>query len=134
MDLEREVIRLRKWNHFWISCAVLIILGSVAVWQFSKAQSMMFQLELSRNLDDVRLSAASDGPFVVTHLAAYETKTWARVEPIAIIDSAGGYLSLKGLTWYDLNDEVTNPPGPDTELRAFYFKPEVALDRKALPR
>lgn len=132
MDVEYEIIRLRKWNHFWISCAILTVAAAVAVWQFSKLNATMDALKLSRNLDNVHLSSLNDGPYVVTHVADYNRKTSARVEPIAIIDSAGGSLSLKGLTWYDLNGEVTNSPGPDAVLRAFYYRPEVARDRAEL--
>lgn len=133
MDLEREVRRLRAWNCVWMG--VVLLCAIWGLWAGPVLEGVRHPpLRLVRDADTVRLSATSDGPFVVTALVSSGSsepeKRWAALDPpLIIVDSHGGEVSLRDLAWRDYLGTATNPPRQDQPLRALYLRPEVAQPR-----
>lgn len=79
----------------------------------------------------LRLSSSSDGPFIVTHLAAYGTSeaekaTAALPEPVAITDSAGASLkpdAMKKLVWRSSTTGEKMPAPEPKNIVALYYRP-----------
>lgn len=135
MDVEREIRKLKRWNAVCVTTLILIVGWMAGARVIESFRESMRTLEYSRDGDVLRLSASTDGPFVVTHISVEgypePGKLWAALpEPLAIIDSHGGYVDLSKLNWYDYMGEPANPPGSQTPLEALYFVPKFAEKRE----
>jgi hypothetical protein len=128
---DAAVRRLVFWNRFWL-CLLLIAVG--ARWLFLWFDAFHTSLRVIWTDSGLRLTTASDGPFVVTHLAlmgwevgSENQKAVAPLpQPIAIIDSDGAIISaaeLSKLTWRNVHGQPAPPPPTGAPLRALYYRP-----------
>ena len=135
LDHTRLMRRLLFWNRFFITLLVLSVLFLGAQWKMRELR----ELKVSWQGDgSIRLRSASDGPFVVTHLALPgDSGVGARASaalprPLAVIDSSGGELlesEVARLIWMDDHGQKMPAPLPGTPLRALYFEPNTARPR-----
>ena len=124
-----------------IAVIILFIafIGSAgALWLSSTAKSMMYTLSVNWQPDGgLRFTAASDGPFIIMCLEhgfdTAEQRTARLPETIVITDSTGARLSKEEVTqlkWHDAWGRPIAAPKEGSEIKAFYFHPKVAVERK----
>lgn len=126
---------LEPGNPFLVLALLLggIICGGYATLDSLTADLKTLRLYEERN-GDLRFSASSDGPFVVTHLIRVEpgrgrTAVAALPEPIAIAESGGKILSraqIARLRWIDNYSQPMTEFLPDSRFEAIYHRPLVA--------
>ena len=99
-------------------------------------------LRISRDTNGgLHLIPLTDGPFVVTHLAAYGTSEAEKAaavlpEPIAITDSAGAYIgpdTIKKLVWRSGITGEQVPVPPRANIVALYYRPRATVRPQARP-
>ena len=86
---------------------------------------------------EIRLSSASDGPFVVTHLVKYGNNEGEKAvaqlpQPVAIVDSAGMTIEkddISKLQWVNIYGQPVTAPKAGAEIKALYYRPEMATRR-----
>lgn len=125
----REVRRLVWWNRLW--AALLLIVAICWGWSaaLNRAREATHRLSVHWRVGGLTLRSASDGPFLVTHLALIGTSREAEKavaqlpEPLAIIDSGGAGIShdtYRKLVWKNFLGNPVPPPQPGAPLRALY--------------
>jgi len=140
--IEERIQRLERCNVGLVIVSIilsLILIGFAGlIWIDSTAESMMYTLYVNWQPDGgLRFMAASDGPFIVTHLEhgfnTGEVRTARLPESIVITDSTGARLSkeeVKRLKWRDVWGRPIAAPKEGSDIKAFYFRPKVAIQRK----
>jgi hypothetical protein len=109
--------------------ALLICLGFVFL---QHAVHEVHRLRVMWDGDNVHVFSASDGPFVMTHLARMRdgTNEYAVAQlpsPVTIIDSRGERFSagfIDSLTWITPSGSTSAPPAVGSPMKAFYYIPE----------
>jgi hypothetical protein len=118
--------RVSLWG-LWI--IVVVAVGYAGSSRFARSiDDWQHRLSLSREGDIVRLSTASDGPFLVFGIAAYgessRDKCWSAIEPpLVIMDSNGATVDLKSLHWRDDHNEPASQP-TGQRLYPLFVRPE----------
>lgn len=128
----RDVRRLAWWNRVWAS---LLLIGAIC-WGWSaalnRAREATHRLSVHWRDGGLTLRSASDGPFLVTHLALIGAPNEAEKAvaqlpvPLAIIDSGGAVISqetYRKLVWKNFLGNPVPPPQPGSPLRALYTRP-----------
>src|SRR4028118_18775 len=136
---DKKIRRLVIWNRIWLVLLVLALVSFAgSAWlgsTFSRARALSATWLPS---GEVRLSSASDGPFVVTHLVKYGhdegEKAVARLpQPIAIVDSAGATIEkdvIAKLAWVNIFGEPVPAPNVGSNIEVLYYRPEVTNRRQ----
>ena len=135
---EERIRRLEIWNLILLTLIVLSVLGFIGNAWLNSTLTNVRALSVAWQSDgEIHFSSASDGPFVITHLVKYGNnegeKAVARLpQPLAIVDSAGSTLSkgeVTKLVWVNIFGEPVTAPKAGTEIKALYFRPEMATRR-----
>lgn len=129
---DQEIRRLVWWNRFW---AALLLIGAT-LWvgsaALNRARESTQRLSVYWREGGLALRSASDGPFLVTHLALIGTPTEAEKavaqlpEPLAIIDSGGATISrdiYRKLVWRNFLGNPVPSPQEGAPVRALYTRP-----------
>jgi hypothetical protein len=140
---EERLRRLELWNRFFVALLALAFLGTaVALFllrAYDETQSKIYALHaIWLPGGEIKFSATSDGPFIVTHLVVDgglepEKKVARLPQPIAIIDSHGAVLSktqILKLAWVDIYGQTTAAPKAGSVIKALYYRPQVAAKRE----
>lgn len=129
MDMGRKLNRLQVSVTFlWVIVAIVgAIAGMRALIYDTQERTQALHCTLDPATDEVRVSASSDGPFVVFGLAASGESTgdkrWAPFTvPLTITDSAGASVKLADLKWVDYLGQPSTPP-VGRPLTALYVRP-----------
>ena len=143
MEADTERVKRLERRSAGLIIAVIILfiafIGSAgALWLSSTADSLMYTLSVNWQPDGgLRFTAASDGPFIIMYLEhgfnTAEQRTARLPEKIVITDSTGAKLSkekVKQLKWRDAWGRPIAAPKEGAEIKAFYFRPKVAVGRK----
>jgi hypothetical protein len=131
-----EARRLVFWNRFWLGVLLVGMLREGARWVFITSDLFPTSLRVFWSQGGLRLSSASDGPFVVTgpELGGGEAGNEGNkavvpfTRPVVIIDSDGATITpaeLKQLTWRGISGGPVPPPPEGAPIRALYFRPLV---------
>jgi len=128
-ELEKEVRRLRTQFNGLVGVLVFAALGWYGLGQLKEAVSGKPRIRATDQ--QVVFSLAGDGPYVITHLEARggDGSTgdfrWTPLNPpVAVLDSAGAHIDLRGRKWFDYKGEENDPPARDAKIRALYYQPE----------
>ena len=143
MEANTERIRQLERRCAGLIIAVILLfiafIGSAgALWLSSTADHLMYTLSVNWQPDGgLRFTAASDGPFIILYLEhgfdTAEQRTARLPETIVITDSTGARLSkeeVKQLRWRDAWGRPIAAPKEGAEIKAFYFRPKVAVERE----
>lgn len=127
MEQDWQIRKLQRWNRFWV-CLVVIAALTWAGHSIIDAQSQGISVLYGTwDGQGLKLSAMTDGPFVVTHLVDQYGKTWAALpRPIAVVDSHGSYIpveDMKKLRWQDYLGQPCPFPVKNANISAFYYRP-----------
>jgi len=112
---------------------ILVLLGMAGLWFLRMKTEKMFRLSACWSGDQIHVSSAKDGPWLVTHLVAYQAYGgWRAVaqltNPVTIIDSRGHYFSreeIDKLEWVDFSGGTQTPPAVGEEIGVMYIVPTV---------
>jgi hypothetical protein len=126
MELERQMRRLLLWNRFWLSLLIMTALAW-GVHSFIAAETQdTYTLTERWDGQGLKLSALTDGPFVITHLVDRRTRSWAALpSPIAVVDSHGVYIPIndvKKLHWQDYLGQPCPFPATNARITALYYR------------
>ena len=123
-----------------IAVTILFIacIGSAGALWLSSAVDSVKTLSVNWQPDGgLRFTSLSDGPFIIMYLEhgfnTAEQRTARFPETIVITDSTGARLSkeeVKQLKWRDAWGRPIAAPKEGAEIKAFYFRPKVAVERK----
>jgi hypothetical protein len=143
MKTTEEKLRRLEGHYLGLLVVVVILcittIGAVGYrWVSSAAESLIYTLSVNWEPDGgLRFTSSSDGPFIVMYLehgfSTAEQRTARLPEPIVITDSTGARLSkeeVKQLKWRDAWGRPIAAPKEGAEIKAFYFRPKVAVERK----
>lgn len=124
MDKDMQVRRLLIWNRFWLTALVMCMVLGGGWLYLQKETSSIYELKASWSDEGLRLSCVGQGPYIVTHLIDWRTKTCAELaKPIVVFDSYGGRISLseiKALAWRNTMNEPCEPPKQFSEVEVLY--------------
>ncbi len=131
---DNQLRRLIIWNRLWLGLFMVLLISWGGLSWANRIYSDMRALRVSwRSGGDIKFSSASDGPFVITHLATVarseQEKSVARLsQPIVVVDSAGATLSkseVEKLKWHGYRGAAQPSPAAGTAIVAFYYRPLV---------
>ena len=127
MEENWQIRKLQLWNRFWV-CLLVIATLTWAGKHFIDAQTRdLYTLHDTWDGQGLKLSAMSDGPFVVTHLVDRYSKTWAALpRPVAVVNSHGAYIpveEMQKLYWQDYLDQPCPFPLKNADIKALYYLP-----------
>jgi len=132
---DKQINRLIFWNRFWLTLFILHLLGYGSLYALKSVTGDTYVLRPAWDSEKgLSFHAASDGPFVITHLVDRRQYITAALQPpLAYIDSAAVGLSVeefKKLKWQsDFLDEEVTPPKDGTNVTALYYRPQEARKR-----
>ncbi len=143
MKTNEERIRRLEGHYLGLFVVVSVMCFTIIgvagyIWISSKVDSMVYSLSVNWQPDGgLRFTSSSDGPFIVTYLEhgfnTGEVRTARLPESIVITDSTGARLSkeeVKKLKWRDVWGRPIAAPKEGSDIKAFYFRPQVAVERK----
>jgi hypothetical protein len=134
---EREIRRLVIWNRLWLAGLILVSVWYGAARLIASAQASLYQLRPSWDGEVLRLTAPSDGPFVVTHLVNRSNQSTAPLpHPLGYIESHGVYITgdeYKKLEWRSMYGEKIAGPPVGAKVTALYYRPLEARWRDEPP-
>lgn len=128
---EGELRRLVWLNRFWATVWVLTALAWAFHAALDQVRSATQRLTVHWSGEDLSLRSASDGPFLVTHLALLGTssetqKAVAQLPvPVAIIDSGGAIIphtAFRRLVWRNFLGQPVSAPPAGAPVRALYSR------------
>lgn len=117
----------------------VVIIGSAGyLWLSTVAETAIYTLSVNWQPDGgLRFTSNSDGPFIIMYLEhgfnTGEVRTARLPESIVITDSTGARFSkeeVKQLQWRDVYGKPIAAPKEGAEIKAFYFRPKVAVERR----
>jgi hypothetical protein len=108
----------------------LVLLGIAGLWFLNKTYEDLHRLSARWEGNEIHVASMQDGPWLVTHLVAYQNGYWHAVaqltKPVTIIDSYGHYFSqeeLAKLDWVDSKGEKQAPPAVGSKIGVMYIIP-----------
>ena len=132
-----EVRRLLLWNRVLLVILLLAALGAAGSSLLARLETKAMGLSASRSNGGLRLSTASDGPFIVTHLVYWEdgarSQAYAALpEPLVIIASGRASVEkekLQKLAWRSYLGGPAPVPPEGAAITALYYRPLKATQR-----
>ncbi len=135
MDRETQIRRLVWWNQLWIGLLTIgVILGGGYYFLTTSVYPTLYELKAGWSDEGLRFTMLGNGPYVVTHLVDWKTKSWTELsKPIVVLDSYGAKIPMKEvkkLAWRDMMNEPCEPPKQLTEVEALYYRSLVTERRE----
>jgi hypothetical protein len=116
----------------FIGLIILVMLVTAGILLLRTTFENMYQLSADWSGEQIHVYSMSDGPWLVTHLVAYQTNGyyWRAIaqlpSPVTITDSAGHYFSrqeIDKLQWVDTKGEKEAPPAVGENVGVMYIIP-----------
>jgi hypothetical protein len=136
MEQNKQIRRLLVWNRIWLLLWVCVGIAWGTRTALSYIDAQFFSLSSERprkSTEGLRFSAASDGPFVITHLIDVKSRSWAALpRSVAVTDSYGASFEIddiKKLDWRGRHGEQVPFPEDNAAISVLFYRPLTARFR-----